>query len=160
MKPVYCFCRKQAPSKIVYRVLYTLLKRIEVKDLYKIIRNSFRSGIFCRECQCLKSAEIRSFFRSVFFHIWTEYGEIRTRKNSGFGHFLHSVLWRRCVFLLLKKSKDFGYLVETGFISKTFSKSEIKGRITTHPFLLNASNKNNGFLTLSWPRSLYIETRP
>ena len=33
---------------------------------------------------CVESAQIPSFFWSVFSHIWTEYGEIRTRKNSVF----------------------------------------------------------------------------
>ena len=35
----------------------------------------------------VKRVEIRSFFRSVFSRIWTEYGKIRTRKNSVFGFF-------------------------------------------------------------------------
>ena len=52
---------------------------------------------------CMESVLIRSFFRSVFFSIWTEYGEIlrsspysvrmrkiRTRKNSVLGHISHS----------------------------------------------------------------------
>ena len=58
------------------------------------------------------------------------------------------------LFFCWKKSKDFGYLVENGFISKTLSKPEIKGRIIIHPILLNANNKGNDFLTLSWSRSL------
>ena len=53
----------------------------------------------------MKSIQIRSFFRSVFSRIWTEYGEIRvvlriqfesgkiqTRKNSVFGHFSRSLI--------------------------------------------------------------------
>ena len=54
--------------------------------------------------QCVKKAQIRSFFWSVFSLIRTEYGKIlciqcecgkiRTRKNSVFGHFSRSVL--RC----------------------------------------------------------------
>ena len=54
--------------------------------------------------QCVKSAQIRSFFWSVFSLIRTEYGKIlciqcecgkiRTRKSSVFGHFSRSVL--RC----------------------------------------------------------------
>ena len=35
----------------------------------------------------MKSVQIRSFFRSVFSCIRTEYRKIRTRKNSVFGHF-------------------------------------------------------------------------
>ena len=41
-------------------------------------------------CSCnhfVKSVQIRSFFWSVCFCIQTEYREIRTRKNSVFGHF-------------------------------------------------------------------------
>ena len=36
---------------------------------------------------CMKSVQIRSFFWSVFSCIRTEHREIRTRKNSVFGHF-------------------------------------------------------------------------
>ena len=36
---------------------------------------------------CVKCVQIRSFFWSVFPRIRTEYGKIRTRKNSVFGHF-------------------------------------------------------------------------
>ena len=36
---------------------------------------------------CMKSIQSRSFFWSVFSCIRTEYRKIRTRKNSGFGHF-------------------------------------------------------------------------
>ena len=35
----------------------------------------------------VKSVHVGSFFWSVFSSIWTEYGKIRTRKNSVFGHF-------------------------------------------------------------------------
>ena len=35
----------------------------------------------------MKSDQIRSFFWSVFSRIQSEYGKIRTRKNSVFGHF-------------------------------------------------------------------------
>ena len=40
---------------------------------------------------CVKSFQIRSYFWSVFFCIWTEYTKIRTRNNSVFGHFSRSV---------------------------------------------------------------------
>ena len=39
---------------------------------------------------CVKSAQIRSFFWSVFSCIRTEYRKIRVRKNSLFGHFSRS----------------------------------------------------------------------
>ena len=45
---------------------------------------------------CVKSVQIRSFFWSVFSRIRTEYGEIQTRKNSVFGHFLRSVFFHKC----------------------------------------------------------------
>ena len=59
------------------------------------------------------------FFWSVFPRIWTEYGDIyavnfciqseyekiRTRKNSVFGHFLHSDLQLYIIFILPKKDK-------------------------------------------------------
>ena len=54
---------------------------------------------------CVKSIQIRSYFWPVFSCIWTEYGDllrlrrfiqseyrkIRTRNNSVFGHFSHSI---------------------------------------------------------------------
>ena len=40
---------------------------------------------------CVKSIQIRSFFWSVFSRIQSEYGKIRTGKNSVFGHFPRSV---------------------------------------------------------------------
>ena len=39
----------------------------------------------------MKCVQIRSFFWSVFSHIRTEYGKIRTIKNSIFGHFSRSI---------------------------------------------------------------------
>ena len=58
------------------------------------------------QMHCPKSVQIRSFFLSVFSRIWIEYGEIlrispysvrmreiRTRKNSVFGHFSRSACW-------------------------------------------------------------------
>ena len=41
--------------------------------------------------QRVKSVHIRRFFWSVFSLIPTKYREIQTRKNSVFGHILHSV---------------------------------------------------------------------
>ena len=40
---------------------------------------------------CVKSVQIRSFFCSLFSHIQTECGKIRTSKNSVFGHFTHYI---------------------------------------------------------------------
>ena len=39
----------------------------------------------------MKSVQIRSFFWSVFSRIQFEYGKIRTRKKSVFGHFSYTV---------------------------------------------------------------------
>ena len=42
---------------------------------------------------CVESVQIRSFSpntESLFYRIQSKYGEIRTRKNSVFGHFSHS----------------------------------------------------------------------
>ena len=70
-------------------------KRLQQKDFH-IYRN-------IQNIHCEKSVPIRSFFWSVFSHIWTEYGDLRskyphpvrireiwTRKNSVFGNFSHS----------------------------------------------------------------------
>ena len=47
---------------------------------------------------CMKSVQIRSYFRSIFSCIQYEYRKIRTRNNSVFGHFSRSVylvhIWR------------------------------------------------------------------
>ena len=39
---------------------------------------------------CVKNVQIRSIFYSVFSRIQSEYGKIRTRKNSAFGHLSHN----------------------------------------------------------------------
>ena len=51
------------------------------------------SAIYCKmgKLHCMKFVQIRSYFLSVFSCIWTEYGQIRTRNNSVFGHFSRSV---------------------------------------------------------------------
>ena len=46
---------------------------------------------------CVKSIQIRRFFWSVFSRIRTEYGKIRTRKNSVYGHFSRSGYAEVCV---------------------------------------------------------------
>ena len=45
---------------------------------------------FKAKLHCVKSVQIRSIFWSVFSRIRTEYGKIRTRKYSVFGHFSRS----------------------------------------------------------------------
>ena len=44
--------------------------------------------------QSVKSVQIRSYFWSVFSCIWTEYGYLRTRNNSVFGHISFSESFR------------------------------------------------------------------
>ena len=46
--------------------------------------------VFKKTAHCVKRIQLRSFFWSVFSRIRTEYGKIRTRKNSVFEHVLHS----------------------------------------------------------------------
>ena len=46
--------------------------------------------IIYRHIHCSKSVQIRSLFWSVFSPIRTEYGKIRTRKNSVVGDLSHS----------------------------------------------------------------------
>ena len=53
---------------------------------------------------CVKSVQIRNYFWSVFSSIRTEYGEIRTRNNSVFGHFSRSDIY--IVFMLYHITSD------------------------------------------------------
>ena len=46
---------------------------------------------------CVKSIQIRRFFWSVFYRIRTEYGKIRTRKKTVYGHFSRSGYAEVCV---------------------------------------------------------------
>ena len=55
---------------------------------------------------CVKSVQIRNYFWSVFSSIRTEYGEIRTRNNSVFGHFSRSVLLNESFIQSLKQRID------------------------------------------------------
>ena len=53
----------------------------------------------------MKSVQIQSYFWSVFSCIQSEYRKIRTRNNSVFGHFSHSIKIRICTPLLKKSFK-------------------------------------------------------
>ena len=55
-----------------------------------IIPNQYLRSLTLEQVHCAKSIQIRSFFWSVFSCIESEYREIRTRKNSVFGHFSRS----------------------------------------------------------------------
>ena len=79
-------------KRIVFNVLhfgfiYTSEWRVKVKLFLTFKENQSHT----RECRvhthCVKNVQIRNFFWSVFSRIQSEYGKIRTRKNSVFGHF-------------------------------------------------------------------------
>ena len=59
---------------------------------------------------CMKSVQIRSFF-CVNLCIQPEYGKIRTRKNSVFGHFSHSDRQNS-----LQKTNKYRYLLKLEFV--------------------------------------------
>ena len=61
-------------------VMYLRKENQETKRKKKIRNECINGNMYCA-----KNVQIRSFFWSVFFHIWTEYGKIWTRKNSVFG---------------------------------------------------------------------------
>ena len=72
----------------------------------------------------MKCVQIRSFSWSVFSRIRTGYGEIslriqsecgkiRTRKNSVFGHFSHSVLYKHNVKQITESARTFHYWLKT-----------------------------------------------
>ena len=67
-------------------ILHTGL--VKVENVVSKIKRTIEDN--CYERYCVKSVQIRSFFWSVFFRIRTEYGKIRTRKNSVFGNFSQS----------------------------------------------------------------------
>ena len=54
---------------------------------------------------CVKSVQIRSFFWSVFTCIRSEYGDLRTRKNSVFGHFSRSVHFKNKTVVRISRSE-------------------------------------------------------
>ena len=59
----------------------------------------------------MKSAQIRSYFWSLFSCIWTEYRKIRTKNNSLLGHFSSSGSFRRvgnCAFPQNFHARKFG----------------------------------------------------
>ena len=63
----------------------------EIEDILLILMKTMQvTQILLRIS--VKRVQIRSFFWSVFSHIWTEYGKIRTRKNFVFGYFSRNVI--------------------------------------------------------------------
>ena len=72
-------------NTVLTLTLFRCLKTSKTK------KGQSKGGNYITELKhCVKSSQIRSFFRSVFSRIRTEYRKIRTRKNSVFGHFLYS----------------------------------------------------------------------
>ena len=55
---------------------------------------SYTATIMCTR-HCVKCVEIRSYFRSIYPCIQSEYRKIRTGNNSVFGHFSRSA-WEQC----------------------------------------------------------------
>ena len=60
----------------------------EEENVMRRVKLIFR----CRMLYCVKSVPKRIFFWSVFSLVRTEYGKIRSRKNSVFGHFFTVVV--------------------------------------------------------------------
>ena len=62
----------------------------QLRNLWVMMNVSTYRRIDCYY-HCVKSAQIRSYFWSVFSSIQSEYRKLRTRNNSVFGHFSRSV---------------------------------------------------------------------
>ena len=79
-----------------------------LKDLAFSFNSSLFVSVFGLQLlliyHCVKSVQIQSFFRSVFFCILDEYRKVPTRKNSVFGHFLRNVF-----FILLNSTISFNF---------------------------------------------------
>ena len=70
----------------------------------------------------MKSLQIRSFFWSVFSSIRTEYGKVRTRRNSTFGPFSHSIKLKIKFFngsvLIVPLYATNSYVIDTSLLNK------------------------------------------
>ena len=89
----------------------------------------------------MKSVQIRSFFWSVFSCIQSEYGKIRTRKNSVFGHFSCSANTLNTVQKLF-----FNKVILDGFLGKTkyyVIRVEYQVRGSLHLHCLPGKNKHS-----------------
>ena len=68
-------------SKKLISFLHPLKKSILIHLKTKLSSNChFSTLLLSIAIHCVKSVQLRSFFRSVFSRIWTEYGEIRSDK--------------------------------------------------------------------------------
>ena len=96
MIPQAKYCKKshwldRNGSKCGFRLMYFFQE--PQWDLQFIISEAWESSLQTFPIDwfhCVKSAQIRSFFWSVFSCIQSKYRKIRTRKNSVLGHFLRS----------------------------------------------------------------------
>ena len=66
---------------------YYLIIHLILDVFLSLLKFDIKSGQ-----HCVKYVQIRSFFWSVFSRIQCDYGKTWTRKNSIFGHFLHSAV--------------------------------------------------------------------
>ena len=64
-----------------------------MKTIISTIKYNHVTNLLKNLLHCIKIARIRSFF-------WSEYGKIRTRKNSVFGYFLRSVIFHKTIFCI------------------------------------------------------------
>ena len=91
---------------------------------------------------CVKSVQIRSFFWSVFSHIRTEYGKIRTGKNSVFGHFSLNA-W---ITEDLKRTLDNSFRFKDAYATFLFPSCISWNKLFKHPLILN-----NIFIDMFFP---------
>ena len=82
-----------------------LIQEVNTRPNLMKTLNSFQANFpFLCPIHCVKSVQIRSFFWSVFSCIQSKYREIRTRKNSVFGHFSRSDMLKWNERTILKAS--------------------------------------------------------
>ena len=96
-----------------YCLVYSVIRRIFILSQMKVFPE-----------RKTHNAWIRRFSWSVFSRIWTEYGKIRTRKNSVLEHFSHSAtikkqLWE--VFYIKRVLKNFAKFTGTHLCESLFS---------------------------------------
>ena len=118
----YVFCFK-FPSQHFFFVIFLFLRTwceqhsgaLSVSDPHFLVLRMIRNLTYVtfsliklvrhlRRSHCVKSVQIRIFFWSIFYCIWTEYRKIRTRKNSVFQHFSRSELFSKNRQNFLKSS--------------------------------------------------------
>ena len=86
---------KLNPSKDPKYYVRVYLKVFLLLSISLIMIKVSESSLICwkkRNFHSVKSVQIQSYFWSVFSCVWTEYKNIRTRRNSIFGHFSCSIL--------------------------------------------------------------------